>query len=495
MKILFIHPNEYLCTGIPTGMSSLIAVLRQAGHTVSVFDFTFFRPKNSEKKEEASRAGRTVYLPTSYTLEDLIKDYPDDSLEDSFEEKLNTFKPDLIGMSAMSSNFDKGIKVLKKFKSKLKCKVVVGGIHATIAPEDALRPDVVDMICVGDGEKFMLELCDCLSSGKDYKHINNLGYKKGNSIHINKIGAFMNMDELPTPDWSDFDSNHLFRAFMGKVYTGSFYIMSRGCPYKCTYCANSPLREKLKGSGKYYRFQKPGTTIKQLKELKKLYNATYFRFADDSIMSMKDEYLEELSEGVACLGITFSCSVRPETTTIEKVLLLKKMGCVAASIGIESGNEGVRRTVLNRKMTNKQIGDAITLFKSNGIRVSTFNLLGLPDETRENVFETIRLNKNFNVDSANVYIVYPYPGTQIAIDNKTKFRDSKGKMIPVAKASSYALSKMKPVEVEGLLKTFNLRLLLPEKLWPIVDFTEKNDETADIIYNALEDYAISLLKE
>ena len=77
--------------------------------------------------------------------------------------------------------------------------------------------------------------------------------------------------------------------------------------------------------------------------------------------------------------------------------LLKKMGVVAASVGVESGNQNIRKSILNRDMTNEQILESIRLLKKYDIRISTFNLIGLPTETRDNVFETIRLNRKAGV--------------------------------------------------------------------------------------------------
>ena len=471
--------------GIPPGFATLIAVAKEAGHEVSLFDYTFIKTKGLDIIENPQ-----VFLPTPYTMYDLVKDDPVQKLEEVFEQYLISFKPDLIAMTAMTGTFDMGINLLSKFKGMLGCKVVVGGVHATIDPEDALRSDVVDFICVGEGEELLLELCECIEKGKDGRHIRNLGYRDGEKIRINPLRSMVDIDKLPPPDWSIFDQRHLFRAFMGKVYKGSFYVMSRGCPFKCTYCVNGPLRHKFReGGGAYFRYQTPQTTIKQISYLKKHFGAEWFKMADDSIMGFTESYLEELAEGLAPLEIQFGCSVRPETTTDRKVALLKKMGCEAMTIGIESGNEALRRNILNRRMTNKHIESAVTIIKRHGIRLSTFNMIGLPEEKRENVFDTVRFNRQLDTKSANVYVVYPYPGTDIYKNYNLNFRDKTGKMIPVTKASSFHLSKMEPDEVDGLCRTFHLYMELEEELWPIIGLAEKFNEQGNIIYNALARYS------
>jgi anaerobic magnesium-protoporphyrin IX monomethyl ester cyclase len=489
MKVLFIHPNEYLSIGIPSGIAQLSAVLKHAGHQVDIFDFTFVKTK-ADARFLQQNANQGVYLPTEYTLEDLVAQDPVTSLEKAFRKKLTEFQPDLVAVSVMTGLFDKVAALLNKVRPK--CKVIFGGVHPTICPEHTLQQDVVDFICVGEGEELFLELCERMEKGKDFSKVKNLGYKKERTIHVNESRSFIDMDELPVPDWSLFDQRHLFRPFLGNVYKGSFYVMSRGCPGKCTYCVNVSLRKQLKECGKYFRFQSPKTTIRHIAHLKENYDATWFKFADDSITFFSDEQLEELAAGLKPLNIQFGCSIRPETTTARKVQQLRSMGCVAASVGIESGNETLRKKVLNRNMTNGQIENAINLLRDAGIRVSTFNMLGLPGETREDVFRTIALNKKCNIEAVNVYIVYPYPGTELSDKYKINCFESDHTVIPVSKASQFAMSKMTPSEVEGMLKTFDLYVLLPEQLWPIIEIAEKDTPTSRLLMQALKGNALTL---
>jgi len=489
MKVLFIHPNEYLSIGIPTGIAQLSAVLKNAGHTIDIFDFTFVKTKAAAACLQSS-TNHGVYLPTAYTLEDLVAKDPVTTVERAFRLKLKEFQPDLVAVSVMTGQFGKVIKLLNRVRPS--CKVILGGVHPTICPEQTLQQDVVDYICVGEGEELLVELCDCMERRTDFSTLKNLGYKKEHKILINNSRPFINMDDLPIPDWSLFDQRHLFRPFLGKVYKGSFYVMSRGCPGKCTYCVNVSLAKKLKGCGRYFRYQSPETTIRHITHLKNIYGATWFKFADDSITYFPEEQLEKLVAGLMPLGIQFGCSIRPETTSARKVELLKSMGCVAATVGIESGNESLRKNVLNRKMTNDQIANAIQFLSNAGIRVSTFNMLGIPGETREDVFKTIALNKKCGIDAVNVYIVYPYPGTELSEKYQISCFKEDGAVIPVSHAAKFAMSQMSPAEVERLLKTFELYVLIPEQLWPVVAMAEKNNAASRNILQILKDNALKL---
>ena len=121
-------------------------------------------------------------------------------------------------------------------------------------------------------------------------------------------------------------------------------------------------------------------------------------------------------------------------------------------------------------------------------------MIGLPGETRENVFETIKLNKELGVHAINVYIIYPYPGTEISDKYKLNFRDGENQVIPVSKASSFQLSQMSISEVEALLKTFELYVILSEKSWPRIEKVEKGLEGSEDILGELEQECAELLR-
>lgn len=487
MKIAAVYPNNYLEIGIPTGLATIFAILKSEGHEISLFDFTFLKTEALKENDKSTQA--SIFKPTQYTLEDMVRDDPVVNIDEEFRAFLKRENPDLIIVSTMTSSFDTAIDMLERAKDIIDCKVLVGGVHPTISPLEALEPDIVDYICIGEGDEMIVEFCNKIGNNLDLTDIKNLGYKKENSEKVlNPLRPLVDLDILPTPDWGMFDSRHLFRPYEGEIYSGSFYLMSRGCPYKCTYCVNDTIKKTMKGTGKYFRFQSPKTTIKQLTELKEKYNATWFKFADDSIMSLSVDYLKELAEGIIPLGIKFGCSIRPETTSQEKVKLMKDMGMVASSVGVESGNDHLRRTVLNRKMKNEQIINAINILKDNDIRVSTFNMIGLPQEKREDVFETIKLNKELGVDTVNVYILFPYPGTKIEQMYLSVKEDMDECEVNLNSAHKINLSNMDPDEVKGLLKTFHLYLRLPYDLWPIVKLAEKDTLEAKELYECLSEY-------
>ena len=482
MKVLFFYPNDYLNIGIPQGIAILSAILKKEGHQVELFDTTFVKTKALEEKH--GNSGIQIFKKTTYTLEDLVGNDPILNMVETFQQKIDHVQPDLIAVSTMSTNFDYAMSIINKIKRK--CPFIVGGVHATICPEDVIRKKNVDMICVGEGEASIAELCKAIEQHRDYSNVKNLWIKQKNGTIIkNELRAFADLNSLPCPDWSLFDPRHLFRPYLGEIYNGSFYISSRGCPCKCTYCLNESMQGIFKNCGTYFRTQTPEKTYADLNELKTRFNATWFKFGDDTFLLQSLRNLEKLCEMIKPLNIKFGCSIRPDTITEEKVRLVKEMGCVAMSVGIETGNENIRRKILNRQISNDQLEQAFSIINAYGIRISSFNLIGLPGETRENVFETIELNRMLNVKSANAYILYPFPQTQISRTSKVNCFCRNGNLIPMNKASLFHLSSMSSKEVDGLLKTFNLYLNLPKELWPIIKLAEKDGKQSQIIFDAL----------
>jgi radical SAM superfamily enzyme YgiQ (UPF0313 family) len=486
MRILFFHYADYLETGIPGGVAILSALLKENGHEIRLFDTTFLKPAHYRRSLKAAPA---IFKKTEYTLEDLVENDPVIDLKEELSRVLQEFQPDLLAVSAMTTNIDQTLDILRLVSPP--CLVVVGGVHATLNPEEILREKAVDMVCVGEGEGALVDLCDALEQNKDTRGIANLWLKENGRIIGNPLRQFEDLDRLPVPDWSIFDERHLFRPFEGKIYRGSFMISSRGCPGGCTYCVNKALQKICRGCGRYFRCQAPQKTIHDIQTLKEKYGATWFKFADDTFLLRSVDELNDFREGLKELSIGFGCSVQPLTISEEKVALAKEMGCVAMTVGIESGNEEIRRKILNRKITNQKLERGIRIIIDAGIRVSTFNMIGLPGETRENVFETVRFNKELGIKAANVYIVYPFPGTEMASTCGTNYRDGQGKMIPMSDAARFSLSKMSREELEGLRKTFNLYLLLPETYWERIREAEGRGDRSQQMFRELEQLAAS----
>lgn len=504
MKVLFVYPEHYLNIGIPGGIAILSAILKRAGHQVAVFDTCFLKtvPDFSSSElhvathggtKDYDKAGVQVFRKTAYTIEDLVRDDPVVTYQDEFQKLIDSFAPDLIALSVMTSTFDFALELLRQVHYD--APVIVGGVHATIAIDDCMAQKEVDMGCIGEGDEALPELCRRMECGEDYYDIASLCFRMPDgNIRKNGLGPLTDVSTLPCPDWGLFDSRHLFRPFDGQIYVGSFYSQSRGCPMQCTYCIDPTVSKMVGGAKAYFRIQPPEVTLAHLTELKEKFGATWYKLTDDTFLLPPIEHLEKLGEGLKKLGIQFACSVMPNTITEEKVRLAKDMGCVAMSVGVESGNEGIRK-MIRRHYRDEVLIRNLKIVTDHGIRLSTFNIIGFPGETRENVFETIELNRQLGSLSCNVYILFPYPGTAIQKDFDIPLRRADGKILPVSEAKNLGLSCMLPDELEALQNTFNLYLILPKSLWKIVALAERVDGNGLRIHAILNGYSVAILTD
>jgi radical SAM superfamily enzyme YgiQ (UPF0313 family) len=371
MRILFVYPSLNSVFGYPTGVGYIIALLKQKGHAARLF--------NVFAKSDIAR---------------LIIE-------------ADVFKPEVIAFSCVTTQF-KWIclmAILLKMKMKSLPLIICGGIHPTLEPDCLSKCSALDGIVRGEGEYPMLELAEKLESKQDYRHIKNFHFRDGSSIIRNELRPLVqNLDGLPFPDRTNIN-------YRGDIFSN--FIFSRGCPFRCKYCSNHALKRLYKG--KYVRFRNPEKAVAEIERaIKHDPNLRFIRF-DDDIVSVNKEWMRRFLKLYKRRRIAakFSCNVAAGTADLEDFKLLKASGCIEVRIGIESGDECLRREVLGKPISNAQIKKAFENAHEAGLRTFSFNMIGLPYETPELFEKTIRINRMLKVDMSYLYIFHPYPGTDL----------------------------------------------------------------------------------
>ncbi|MFH1612743.1 MAG: radical SAM protein, partial [bacterium] len=297
----------------------------------------------------------------------------------------------------------------------------VGGSHATVVPEKAIQKEGVDIICIGQGEKPLLELIQRMEQGRDITNIPSLWIKTSDGKIIkNKIGLQIeNMDEIPESDWDLIDEKHRIRPFEGELKNYGWFEISRGCPFNCSYCINSKLHKiELDGgmSPGTYRFFSPEEIIKRMKKYKDKYGFNHVQCIDENMAALPLETLKKFAilykEYIGCSFFTQS---RPECFIVhpEKAKIMAEMGCKMVGLGVESGNEELRRTILNRHIKDGVVEQAVEILKDAGIMVAAYYIIGFPTETKEMIQQTIDLHRRIKPHRFSVRFLHPFPGTQI----------------------------------------------------------------------------------
>ncbi|MFA7707790.1 MAG: radical SAM protein, partial [Candidatus Pacearchaeota archaeon] len=176
---------------------------------------------------------------------------------------------------------------------------------------------------------------------------------------------------------------------------------------------NKVLIEKYKNKGKYLRFRSITNLLEEIKQVIKKYNVKEIEFYDDTFTLDKKRLKEFCERYSKEIKLPFYINARVNAVTKEDFQMLKKAGCVRASIGIEAGDSNIRNPVLKRNQTEEQIINTFKWAKEAGLKTYSFNMIGIPYETRESIQKTIELNRKINPDYVGVSIFNAFKGTEL----------------------------------------------------------------------------------
>ncbi len=438
MNILLIYPNINGQRQVQMGLASISAVLKEKGHKVELFDTTFIMKEPFEK------------------------------IADKLKSHMAEFKPEvlLIGCRSLEHDF---MNKLIKATNKDRLPVIVGGQHPTVAPEEVIKSEFVDYICVSEGEEAISDLIEAIETKSDSTKIQNIWAKKDGKIFRNPIRPLMkDLDKLPFPDCDLFDARHISEI-------GTFET-SRGCPYSCTYCINDYMQHLYGGVGGYHREKSVARAVEEIAYFTKKYNYKWIFLIDETFTIKADRVKEFCKIYKEKVGIPFGCMTRPEVISEEKLIWLKDAGCNIIRMGIESGNEEYRKKILDRHMKQEHIVNAFLLAKKVGIPSYSFNMVGLPNETRKDVFSTIEINRKGKVGEAQITLFYPFQGTRLRdYAEEHDLFDDNDHVSSYYESTILKNPNMTKDETLGLYRTFNIYIRSPKIFWPFVRLMEYNN--------------------
>lgn len=329
-----------------------------------------------------------------------------------FERIIRQEQPDIIAFSLMSGLHLWANDVTAKIRGLdlgYRPFIIYGGPHPTFFPEIITKADV-DAVCIGEGEFPMVDLASAIGRGERPTDIANLHIKDANGVvHRNPVRTLGSLDDQPFPDRDIYYRYDFFRGYPTKSF-----MTGRGCPYNCTFCYNKTIRDIYDDKGKFVRMRSPEHVIAEILDVKKKYGLRTVYFFDDTFGIQKSwarTFLKMYKEQV---GLPFLCRVRANTTNEEFIAALKDAGCVTVSFAIETANEGLREKLLRKKITDKQIYQTAALLRKYGIKFFTYNMVGIPEQSMDDIFDTIRLNIEIGTSYPWCSIFHPYPGTELA---------------------------------------------------------------------------------
>jgi radical SAM superfamily enzyme YgiQ (UPF0313 family) len=484
-KVLFLYPNGKLMNPPPISIGIFTALLRQNGIEVDLFDTTLYSDPDSVGSDEAKEESLHV-RPYDYG-ERAVK-LKESNMEHDFANKVKTYQPDLIAVSVLECLYQTAVSLLKVIEDS-DIPVIVGGVFSTFAPEIVLSNKNVKMVCIGEGEEMLVEVCKRMSRGEDCSDVDNLCIMKDGKIIRNKMRGLIDINNLPIADYGLFEKERFFRPMAGKVYRTIPIETDRGCPYACTFC-NSPSTAKLyreDNSENFFRKKTMSRIRQELEFLIERWDAEYIYFTSDTFLSINDAEFDKFIDIYSEFKLPFWLQSRAEAVTEYRARKLKEIGCHRISIGLEHGNNEFRKKVLKKKFDNEQMVMASRILADAGIPLSINNIIGFPDETRELIFDTIELNRKLSYDTTAAFAYAPFHGTslhRLCVERGYITEDFTPGSINVD--ASLDMPQLSREEIKGLKRTFALYTKMPKEDWSRIRRAEKFDEEGNRVFAELK---------
>jgi len=301
---------------------------------------------------------------------------------------------------------------IKKLNSKIL--IILTGIYPSALPEKTLTEVNCDF--VGKGEGFYTVLG--LLQEKPHPEIPGLWRKENDKIVGNENPQnIQDLDkELPMPSFDllpmEKYRSHNWHAFgdLGSRNKYASIYTSLGCPYNCTFCCiNSPFGKPG------IRYWSPDTIIKQIQLLVEKYGVKNIKFIDEMFV-LKKEHVEGIADKIIEKGYKINIWAYARVDTVNDLELLKKMkkaGFNWLCLGIESGSQHVRNSVVKGRFGEENIVKTVRRIQEAGIYVLGNYIFGLPDDTYETMNQTLQLAQELNCEWANFYCAMAYPGSKL----------------------------------------------------------------------------------
>ena len=346
-------------------------------------------------------------LGLGYLISSLRRNFGADTFEFKVVNNLteaegSNFKPEIVGITSVTQNYS----IAKEYASLFKKKgipVLIGGIHISMLPS-SLTPDM-DVGVMGEGERTIIDIFERFItkgalSKDELKQIKGIVYRDpAGHLHITEEREpIIPLDQIPFPARDFF---HIERH--------SYLFSSRGCPYRCVFCASSRFWGRV-------RFFSADYVLQEITELVERYRVKLISFYDDLMIAdvARLKILVRLLEKGNFLGrVKFTLNARANLLTEEVVGLLKDMDVVSVGMGLESGNERILHYLKGENISVEDSRAAIRLLKEHHIAANASFVIGSPDETREEILDTLRFIKTSGLNFVDNYVLTPFPGTPI----------------------------------------------------------------------------------
>ena len=329
---------------------------------------------------------------------------------------LDQTNPRVVGVTSFSPYIEYAHSLAKWVKSWNKdTPVVLGGYHASAFPRQALREfEAFDALVFGEGEESFRELVEFyLGGGVSPEGIPGVAWRTadGEVIRNKRRAQIQDMDTLPFPAREKLRQDRYTPNPVNYLQQPTTALLaSRGCHHNCTFCS----KYLFKGE----RVRSADNIHDEMLYCADKYGTRDFRFYDDNLMYHRDTAMalcRLLSSNN--YGFSWNCFSRVDTMDEELLKAMKAAGCYQVKYGVETGSAKTLE-LIKKGITFDQSRRAVALAKKVGIECQISMMIGLPDETEQDVMDTIRFAVELSPDLILFNIFKPIPGS--VLYNKLK---------------------------------------------------------------------------
>lgn len=344
-------------------------------------------------------------LGLAYIGSQLRKSFPEIKIKVVYcdvDREIEKFRPDIIGISSVTQNYNYAKEYARAAK-KHGLPVIIGGTHITSLP--VTMSEDMDVAVMGEGEETIVEIIEKFySSNRNIdacKDIPGIAYKENGRVSVTPMRCEITpLDKVPFPA----------RDLMNIPKRGIVHLFSsRGCPYRCLFCASTYFWDKV-------RFFSADYLIEEIERVVADYNPVTVGFYDDLFIASRKR-LFEVAERIIKKGyhrkIEFILNGRANLITDEMAELFKRMNVVTVNMGLESGSPRTLEFLKCGSVTVEANQRAVDILHRHGINTHGTFIIGAPGETEENIRETVSFIRRSKLSSFSVYLLTPYPGTPI----------------------------------------------------------------------------------
>jgi radical SAM superfamily enzyme YgiQ (UPF0313 family) len=382
-RVLLLNPPSPERLGAPLlGTQYVAAALLQAGHDVRVMDC-------------AAR---------------LVQPSPEDVLA-----AVADFRPHVVGVSLFTRWVWHAYRLVRELREQGTL-LVAGGPHATAAPRETIEQGF-DAAVTGEAEAIVSELAERAEAGRPLDGLAGVWRRSGDGISGTPAAAIQDLDAIPSPLLAQrLYQGRWYQEGGGQVIPGGM-LTSRGCPARCTFCANYV-------TGRRFRYRSAANVLEELNRYHREYGVSFFPFWDDALTADRARLLE-LCAAIETLDfpMRWSAITRANMVTREILAAMQRAGCVSVNFGVESGDDSILRTI-KKGVATRHVVRALEWAKELDLQTACNFMLGFPEDTPETLENTVRFMERI-APLTDVFstlgVVVPFPGTPLYDENHQRY--------------------------------------------------------------------------